>query len=678
MREQYPFFRDADERTLGVLGEEAADADLKGNYEKPYAVLSDKRLYCKNEQGNFIADARTLRMEGRDKRKRPLFVLIAGLLMAALFLTMLTFGGGWGLLTGSTKHIVTTARKAAALGYNSYRNSVPYASSNPTDEQLEALTSYVKKGGLKEWQQAYDECCLDQLPEDREMRLNALLNAEFYLEALKGEQLEQLSEEQRLLQLADLAQKFEVERGSIVREASQYFVYNRGQFSEDGGTYVFGDGLTISPEGRELFIQLCNGITQAGGLNAYFGREEGPDFYCYQYYYSYSLRRYCSELIEGQVTFGDPELAQQYLDGTLDNQEKEDELNVQKRLYTLCGEELNSLSQEDLETLTERVRLLYQCCNALGGVSSDSGWSWYPQGSTYYYYNRDFVDYLESVLYHGDFTISHFMQWAGEEDLAALLVCTYLESAGDAATPDDLLNMLILSAEQECTPSEAIYTANRDRPTTMGGLTEEALTAITQYSAEERQSFLLPLSQFERENLESVYQSLETKLELQKLEESIPEESRYEYQRLAQREGVDGLKQLERSVSFAGLCTWAVLASAAALLAFYTLNWRKLAGLIGTVLGLWTALTGGVVFTYWSSYLPRGDITPFFLLAAIAFGLATAVLCGITLYQALKTAATPTFRLVTSTGVFTFREKNYSKEEREAFAAAIARGKGEA
>jgi len=668
MREQYPFFRDADERTLGVLGEEAADADLKGNYEKPYAVLSDKRLYCKNEQGNFIADARTLRMEGRDKRKRPLFVLIAGLLMAALFLTMLTFGGGWGLLTGSTKHIVTTARKAAALGYNSYRNSVPYASSNPTDEQLEALTSYVKKGGLKEWQQAYDECCLDQLPGDEEVKLNILLNAETFLEALKGEKLEQLSEEQRLLQLATLAQKFDVEGESIVNAASQYFTYNRGRFSGDGGTYVFGDGLTISPEGRELFAQLCDGITQAGGVNAYFGR--GDDDYFY-YYYDLSRSEYSWGLVDGWVTFGDSELAQQYLHGTLDDQEKINELNVQKQLYTLYGEELNSLSQEDLETLTGRMLLLTQCSNALRGIGSDSGRRWNPHVylDSYYYYDN-------TVRYSGN--NYNFMEWAGEEDLAALLVCTYLESAGDAATPDDLLNMLILSAEQRCTPSDAVYTVSSDGPTTMAGLTEEALTAITQYSAEERQSFLLPLSQISRENLESVYQSLETKLELQKLEESIPEENRYGYQRLAQREGVDGLKQLERSVSFAGLCTWAVLASAAALLAFYTLNWRKLAGLIGTVLGLWTALTGGVVFTYWSSYLPRGDITPFFLLAAIAFGLATAVLCGITLYQALKTAATPTFRLVTSTGVFTFREKNYSKEEREAFAAAIARGKGEA
>jgi len=676
MTEQYPFFRDEDERTQAILGADAVDADLGGTYQKPYAILTQKRLYCKNEHGNFITDVKNLRMEGQAKGTRPLFVLIAGLLMAALLLSMLTFGGGWGLLTGSTKRVVTTARKAAALGYRDYYGYYDHASA--ADGESEALTPYVKKDGLKEWQQAYDACGLDQFPGDEAARLNVLLNAENYLEALKGEQLEQLNEEQRLLQLATLAQKFEVEQGSIVREASQYFVYNRGQFSEDGGTYVFGDGLTISPEGRELFIQLCNGITQAGGLNAYFGGGEGPSFYCYQYYYSYSLRQYCSELIEGQVTFGDPELAQQYLDGTLDNQEKEDELNIQKRLYTLYGDEIYNLSQGELETMTERVRLLTQCSNALGGVSSDSGWSWYPQGSTYNYYNRDFVDYHARVLYHGDFTISAFMRWADEEDPAALLVCTYLESAGDAATPNDLLNMLILSAEQECTPSEAVNTVNRARPTTMGGLTEEALTAITQYSAEERQSFLLPLSRIERENLESTYQDLETKLELQKLEDSIPEENRADYQRLAQREGVDGLKQLERSVTFAGLCTWAILASAAALLAFYILNWRKLAGLTGTVLGLWTALTGGVVFTYWSSYLPGGDITPFFLLAAIAFGLAAAVLCGITLYKALKTAATPTFRLVTASGAFTFREKNYSKEEREAFAAAIAQGKGEA
>ncbi len=60
MREQYPFFRDGDEQTQAVIGEEAVSADLDGDYQKPYAVLTQKRLYCKNEQGNFITDASAL------------------------------------------------------------------------------------------------------------------------------------------------------------------------------------------------------------------------------------------------------------------------------------------------------------------------------------------------------------------------------------------------------------------------------------------------------------------------------------------------------------------------------------------------------------------------------------------------------------------------------------------
>lgn len=54
MTEQYPFFRESDERTLAVIGEKAVISDLSGTYKKPYAVLTQKRLYCKNEMGNFI------------------------------------------------------------------------------------------------------------------------------------------------------------------------------------------------------------------------------------------------------------------------------------------------------------------------------------------------------------------------------------------------------------------------------------------------------------------------------------------------------------------------------------------------------------------------------------------------------------------------------------------------
>ena len=61
MKEQYPFFRSEDEHTLAVIGEEAAASDLDGIYQKPYAVLTEKYLYCKNEGGNFITEASGLR-----------------------------------------------------------------------------------------------------------------------------------------------------------------------------------------------------------------------------------------------------------------------------------------------------------------------------------------------------------------------------------------------------------------------------------------------------------------------------------------------------------------------------------------------------------------------------------------------------------------------------------------
>ena len=65
MTETYPFFRETDEQTVAVIGEDAIAADLNGTYQKPYAVLTQKRLYCKNERGNFITDAAALRSAGK-------------------------------------------------------------------------------------------------------------------------------------------------------------------------------------------------------------------------------------------------------------------------------------------------------------------------------------------------------------------------------------------------------------------------------------------------------------------------------------------------------------------------------------------------------------------------------------------------------------------------------------
>ncbi len=65
MKERYPFFREEAERTQAVIGEAGIDADLNGTFEKPYAVLTRERLYCKTQQGNFIAPADQILRAGR-------------------------------------------------------------------------------------------------------------------------------------------------------------------------------------------------------------------------------------------------------------------------------------------------------------------------------------------------------------------------------------------------------------------------------------------------------------------------------------------------------------------------------------------------------------------------------------------------------------------------------------
>ncbi|MBD5149304.1 MAG: hypothetical protein HDT18_02760 [Oscillibacter sp.] len=54
---KYSFFQSEEEETLAVIGERAAVSDLEGTYRGPYAVLTKERLYCKNEEGNFIIPA---------------------------------------------------------------------------------------------------------------------------------------------------------------------------------------------------------------------------------------------------------------------------------------------------------------------------------------------------------------------------------------------------------------------------------------------------------------------------------------------------------------------------------------------------------------------------------------------------------------------------------------------
>ena len=56
MKQQYPFFRDEDEQTKAVIGEDVIEADLNGEFQKPYAVLTQKRFYAKDWRGNFIVE----------------------------------------------------------------------------------------------------------------------------------------------------------------------------------------------------------------------------------------------------------------------------------------------------------------------------------------------------------------------------------------------------------------------------------------------------------------------------------------------------------------------------------------------------------------------------------------------------------------------------------------------
>lgn len=64
MKERYTFFRDESEQSQAVIGESAIESDLNGRFDKPYAVLTKKYLYCKNEMGNFIVETDQLQSAG--------------------------------------------------------------------------------------------------------------------------------------------------------------------------------------------------------------------------------------------------------------------------------------------------------------------------------------------------------------------------------------------------------------------------------------------------------------------------------------------------------------------------------------------------------------------------------------------------------------------------------------
>lgn len=105
MKERYPFFRDEEEQSRAVIGESAIEPDLNGHFEKPYAILTQKHLYCKNEQGNFIVEANQLKSAG-EKTVLPLPVLgwviysLAFLLSALWVILLCSNKTGWTDSTG--------------------------------------------------------------------------------------------------------------------------------------------------------------------------------------------------------------------------------------------------------------------------------------------------------------------------------------------------------------------------------------------------------------------------------------------------------------------------------------------------------------------------------------------------------------------------------------------------
>lgn len=101
MNSQYPFFRDEDEQTQAVIGEDVIALDLAGTYQKPYAVLTQKRLYCKNERGNYITTVDDI-IDGSYLEKynhicRELWIGIF-IVLASMFWKYFIFGRAYGFV----------------------------------------------------------------------------------------------------------------------------------------------------------------------------------------------------------------------------------------------------------------------------------------------------------------------------------------------------------------------------------------------------------------------------------------------------------------------------------------------------------------------------------------------------------------------------------------------------
>ena len=646
MRKQYPFFRDGNEQTRAVIGEEAAAADLDGEYQKPYAILSSKRLYCKNEQGNFIADGKTVRMAGREKPKRPMLALVSALLLVAILLVQLPGDYAIGVLTSRTRKDIESVQNY--MDYKKLEAELSEMELPLSREELNTFLPYLDRYSDKELSDIYDACGLETLSGEGSAALDILQSAETYLEASRADTSE-LSEAAIEASLALLTGKFDPSLGEFLG------VLLRGWYS-----YGYNEGLiatvcvcNLPAEGKDLLAQLC----QADIETENYKRENAL-------YPSVSFREFVDMASYGEMSSAEMELAEQYYNSGESDQEVRRQLWVAYQLWRTCGSDgydWNALTPEQAalkEALLSRYLLRDEFSQKFG--------DWVKAWRSGLYVSVDlFIAYWPDIATQFDLNFN---------DPEPFFTVLYSASARDGATPRDLLDLLELiftSEKYRYDPAWAWENANNyaaQLPST------EALDAISQYTQEERTTFLLPLAQAGKDGITPIRSYQE---KLSRMEQNGGS-ARLSYRAGEMLQNIGGVETnisvLNRSLFFATLCLWVALLGAVALLLLFALNLGKLASLVGMGAGVVAA-----VAALFSNPAPLGYYgAPLLRFGPVVLGLAAAAVSLVVFLKLMKAAAVPTFRLITSAGTFTFREKDYPKAEREAFAAAISQGEGNA
>lgn len=657
MREKYPFFRDADEQTRAVIGAEAADADLNGSYQKPYAILSDKRLYCKNEQGNFIADGKTVRMAGGEKSKRPLLSLVSVLLLVAIVLVQFPGGYSIDLLTLQTQRDAKNVQT-----YLDYQEEAEKLEAELTDvnislsqEELSAFSTYLNQYSDKELARIYEECGLDRLSGGQGAALGILQNAEAYLEKSTSE----MEQEAKEALLALLTSKFDPELGVMLSECRISYL-SRG-FHE---YYPAGDSIhqvisNLSAEAKELFCQVCQKDMETEMINYsyspfYIQRRFQHDFSAFVFDVSLSMAYYEARLQT------DRDAVESYLMGNLNAISAEEAaqvwlewirfLNDPPPDFWELGDIIKKPGKIDEETLKELLIQHEQLYREFAALL--------PMGTDY--------------LYDGE----GVFRCGIEGSITDVFLWLYSTYAYDGASPQDFLDLLELiysSDEYAEYPADAWNNANSGEISGSAQLpTMEALTAISQYTQEERENLLYPLSRTGTDDLTSVrnYQEKQSRLERAQ-NYRLYGNANYMYWDVSS--GYTTVGQLNRSAFFATLCALVAVVGAVALLVLFALNLGKLASFVGMGAGVLAAVASLLSDPGILGYSPSALLR----FGPVALGLGAAVVSVLVFLKLMKAAAVPTFRLVTSAGTFTFREKDYPKAEREAFAAALSHGEGE-